>query len=85
MGFNPIANRYKRSFCSVCPVLHRTALPVASQWCRYRPSRIHLGSRPSCNARYLAVGFGAISLSDKIAANNAGPYMQDFLGTNFAE
>jgi hypothetical protein len=51
---------------------------MVSEWCRYRPGSIHLGSRLLCNARHLAIGLGAISLSDKIAANDAGPYMQDF-------
>ena len=58
-------------------MLRRMSLPVASEWCRYRHPRIHLGSRSSCNGRHLAVGLGAISLPDKITANDAGPYIQD--------
>ena len=54
------------------------ALPVVPEWCRFGPRRIHLGSRSSWNAQHLAVGLGAISLPDKIATTDAGPYMQDF-------
>jgi len=59
----------------ICPMLHRIALSVVPEWCQYSLRRIHLESRSLCNAQHLAVELSLISSADKIATNDAGPYL----------